>query len=1033
MATPLHEDLKRHAGALRGLAAHLVGTNDAADLVQEVTLTALDQGPRDHSAVGSWLRAVLRNKAYKKHRGDNRRQGREQAAHERTGKDSAPAAIEVAAHRETISRLHSALLALPSPFQETLFARYFEDLTPTEIAARMSVSLATVKSRLRRALEQLRGQMESSVGLDWRAAFAGAFGLGRASTTAAPAAAIFGAMTLLKLLGAAAATALVLWAVWPDPAPPTGNATAATSSGPQTATAQHTTTEPTERRLVTDSSRAPAEAALQPAQGITLTGRCVDHAGTPLSGVLAEGKAYDMNGVGLTATVPATSGPDGSFEVVLPAHKNYGHAFTLHLDGHCEVDRTFFNAKRGDRIEAGDVVLPTACTVAGSVVDEHGAPQASVKLNIIKLDRDTPSTGRVTESFTTAAADGRFTVADVVPPGRYAVRVLNRLDVGGADQTFTVAAGQAQQFVELKVEPPMPKCRGVIVDAHDIPIAKAGVSLRGGRYSPSVMTDDQGRFTIEPDPHKQQPYVIEASAKGYRDQNIAWSPADKQPARIVLTRKPGLQLHVVEARSKRPIAGYVAWLSRPTSQSNVPAIRSREHPGGRSFLTTQSGNYFVVIDPTDTRFARSQMVPVTIPKAGTTELTIGLTHHQTRRLVIRAKGKLVANATVELVDCGGTPATSTTEVWELGTCRVYGQQVGCLLQMGRTDAQGTLQLRGPSGPLCLRISGGGLAHQFVQPIRLDQAGDLVIDAEPGAVLTGKLEPAAVARKLWQRQQKDQHESFQRHGLHICHPDGTRLHQGSAPAHQINEDGTFRIEGIPQGTWHVVHIGGQIFALATITVDSGEQLERDLDARSLVPTATNIRILKDGNPISAALRAHGVHMPDARGKRFETYPKITPDETGRATVNTWPGELLFAIPHTDASGKKSTMHARLIVPEQPGGELLVDLRTGSLNIRCVDATGKPAEAAAVRLTFSPFAAGTQYATDQDGSLSTTLGQGTYALAVLPQRLSSREAQQQLVTNEGYKKLEQAWLPVTEVIVTGTAGTAQTIHLPPAWQH
>jgi len=1033
MATPLDEDLTRHAGALRGLAVNLVGANDAGDLVQEVSLTALEQGPRDHSAVGSWLRAVLRNKAYKKHRGDTRRQGREQTAHERAAKDSAPAAIDVAAHRETISRLHSALLALPSPYQDTLFARYFEDLTPTDIAVRMNTSVATVKSRLRRGHEQLRGQLESSSGPDWRGGLVAAFGLGKTTTTAAPAVAILTTMTILKLLGATAATTLLLWFLWPDPITPTSNASAVEESGVVAATSAPVASTETPRQPA-EVAAAPTAKRLPASEGVTVVGRCVDHAGKPLGGVLAEGQVYGLNGEGVTETLTATSGEDGSFEVALPILEHHGHGLKLTLVDHCDVEGTFFRAKKADRIELGDIVIPTACAVHGSVVDRSGEPQSNVLLELRPIDSvDALVRPVVGHRRMSSGLDGRFTMEGVLPPGKYTAWLLNRKELSGTDLKFTISLEQRHRTLELQVSAPPAPCRGTVVDEHGTAIAGAGVSLSGGRYSPFAEADSNGRFSIRPDPHQVTPYYIDASASGYRGNRADWSPDSEQPLRIVLTRMPGMRLQVVDAESNQPVTGYAGWLLRPTSQSNVPSIKAGEHPGGTAILSSDAGQFFVVVDPTDTRHTRSQMVPVTIPKKGNAQLTVRLTKELERQLIVLADGKPIADATVELVDCGGVAPSLKTEVWPLGKCRVYGTQVGCLLQTGTTATDGTLQLRGPAGPLCLRITGAGLARQYVQPIRLDEPGDLVVHAARGAMIHGTIKPLSVVKKLWQRQQKEVHGSHARSGLELRQPDGTPLDQNFATTHTINEDGTFVFAGVPAGTWDLVYSGKVTFALATIALQEGESVHRAFDASVLVPVTAKLRLTLDGAPLPTNARYYGVHEQDVRGKHFRSNGKIKKGAAGRATITTWPGELLFELPWRDAAGTWHTLRAGVRVPQEPTNELLVDVRTGTLNIQCVDATGKPTQGAVMRLAYSPFVPATQYEADESGSLSVALGQGTYNLSVLPQRLSTREAQRQLLARDGFGSIEKAWLPVTEVTVTGNTGPAQTIHLPPAWQH
>jgi RNA polymerase sigma factor (sigma-70 family) len=55
--------------------------------------------------------------------------------------------------------LARALRALPSPQRVVLVLRYLEDMTEADMATLLRVSPGTVKSRLARALDAMRGQL----------------------------------------------------------------------------------------------------------------------------------------------------------------------------------------------------------------------------------------------------------------------------------------------------------------------------------------------------------------------------------------------------------------------------------------------------------------------------------------------------------------------------------------------------------------------------------------------------------------------------------------------------------------------------------------------------------------------------------------------------------------------------------------------------------------------------------------------------------------------------------------------------------
>src|SRR5678809_1465172 len=149
----LERELRQHAGALRALALRLVGPAHADDLVQDTSLLAWTQRPDERSGLGGWLRAVLRNRAGKLRRSEGRRRQREGVGG--GAPDDPPSPPDLAAQRETMTALHDALMSLPAPYQGVLLQRFFQDRTPTAIAAAANVPLATVKSQLQRGLALL--------------------------------------------------------------------------------------------------------------------------------------------------------------------------------------------------------------------------------------------------------------------------------------------------------------------------------------------------------------------------------------------------------------------------------------------------------------------------------------------------------------------------------------------------------------------------------------------------------------------------------------------------------------------------------------------------------------------------------------------------------------------------------------------------------------------------------------------------------------------------------------------------------------
>ncbi len=286
--TPLQSierELTMHAGALRALASDLVGEGAADDLVQETALRALQSPPADPRGLFHWLACILRRLASKHRRGERRRGTRERAA---ARPEALPPADAVAGRREVLRSLTDAVLELPEPYQATLIQRYFEGLTPTEIAARTGVPLATVKSRLQRGLASIRGELERrGRGRDWRAGLVALTGL---TLPARPwlvsAGVLLMAPTTKILTVASVLAAVVAWFAFGNgpAAPPVAEAVGANDATAAAATDGSNPAPPaaSERREVAGPTADAPD--LEHAYAYSLSCRVVDADGLPVKG-----------------------------------------------------------------------------------------------------------------------------------------------------------------------------------------------------------------------------------------------------------------------------------------------------------------------------------------------------------------------------------------------------------------------------------------------------------------------------------------------------------------------------------------------------------------------------------------------------------------------------------------------------------------------------------------------------------------------------------------------------------------------------
>ncbi len=139
--------VRRVAGAIAG------NDPDADDIAQDAWVSALRAPPTGGGTGRTWFRRVLRNRFAETLRGGARRRRREEAVAQ---PEALPSTEEIVARAEAHRRVVEAVFALDEPWRTTIVLRFFEELTPAEIAARAGVPADTVRARVRRGVELLR-------------------------------------------------------------------------------------------------------------------------------------------------------------------------------------------------------------------------------------------------------------------------------------------------------------------------------------------------------------------------------------------------------------------------------------------------------------------------------------------------------------------------------------------------------------------------------------------------------------------------------------------------------------------------------------------------------------------------------------------------------------------------------------------------------------------------------------------------------------------------------------------------------------
>jgi RNA polymerase sigma-70 factor (ECF subfamily) len=192
---------------VRALALRLCGdASTADDLVQDTWIEALRGRTQVHS-VRAWLGGIVRHRWRRQRERSAARTVREADSARRPELPSPQVLLEQAELQRKV--LH-AVGSLDEASRTVVLLRYYEGLSGEEIAARLGVPGSTVRNRLARAHEKLRGVLDREYGSGaWSALFIPAFA--QPSSTVGTA---VGVAMSVKLVGAGilvAAGCVLLW------------------------------------------------------------------------------------------------------------------------------------------------------------------------------------------------------------------------------------------------------------------------------------------------------------------------------------------------------------------------------------------------------------------------------------------------------------------------------------------------------------------------------------------------------------------------------------------------------------------------------------------------------------------------------------------------------------------------------------------------------------------------------------------------------------------------------------------------------
>lgn len=154
----------RTSGKLMGICVRLLGDREEAeDVLQDVYVTVwqrADTFDPDRASAITWLATIARNRAIDRLRSRRARPVTAPADEALVVADDGPDGFAVAAATQEGAQLRSCLGELQDPAQGMIRAAFFEGLAYSQLADRAGVPLGTMKSWIRRGLQQLRQCLE---------------------------------------------------------------------------------------------------------------------------------------------------------------------------------------------------------------------------------------------------------------------------------------------------------------------------------------------------------------------------------------------------------------------------------------------------------------------------------------------------------------------------------------------------------------------------------------------------------------------------------------------------------------------------------------------------------------------------------------------------------------------------------------------------------------------------------------------------------------------------------------------------------
>ena len=582
----LEEDVQRGWPDLTPFARDLLkGREDADDIAQDLWV-ALQRRPHSVRTVRPWLSVAIRRIAFRKRQQDLRRAERERAVARPV---LVPSAVELAESESERAFLAALVDQLAEPYREVVRLRYLEDRSAEEIAARLGRPNATVRSQLKRGLDQLRVRLgtESQRPRRLAAILAGPWrDIRRSGARSALMAGIAaGVVAVGVLLVGAGVDRQELVATLPD---------AETTSEPRMRELARGTT----ARLPVTVAEAPAVSAASPATAddpwsTAVEGTVIDPEGAPVPG--ADVLAGELDGT--EARVVARSDERGRYRIPRVDRRR-----ALWAEDRVRIPSARHFVGTSPAGNALDLRLGHAHgSLIGRVLAADGSPVHSASVTLLGAsdrlevsDQLTLASGALHQRVLTGD-DGAFEL------GQSTSRFF-RLLVEASDRSPVVTAFERMERLPQRVEVVLAApsaLEGRVVRSDGTPAASTRLQLSFPPPIPAreVDTDENGAFRFEAvasGPHVLR--LLSSSANALESCFLAGTLSAGERAWRDVTLAQGHTIHGRMLDGDAPLVGWTVelWDTNPVELQRDHRVLRTTEDGGFAFPSCTPGGRYVL-------------------------------------------------------------------------------------------------------------------------------------------------------------------------------------------------------------------------------------------------------------------------------------------------------------------------------------------------------------------------------------------------------------------------------------------------------